>query len=300
MNPKRKFQITSDDYQLLNFLWKWKFSTTAILHQAIYQQRNINRCYRRLISLEKNKIIESVTSRDRFTTLWQLTDLGFRHLNFDGLERDQNGYKSEHPEHDFWVSLIHLGGWVDGIPKNAELFTEQQLRSYNIESYPDWVPHTKQHRPDGLWNTDTGKSNRESLVALEVEFSRKAAGIYSEVGDFYSNIIDVSQVVWVVKSLTDANFILKNLSNGSSTGAREHSFILLSHFIEFKWQAPISVGNHVGKQLLQILGSVKTPGASLGTTKGYLDVRKKPIDSTNMRLMTQAELGVSKNIYLSK
>ena len=176
----------------------------------------------------------------------------------------------------------------------------QQLRRFNIDSYPKWVPHTKQHRPDGYWMIDTGKTNQESLVALEVELSRKASVSYSEVGNYYSNVINVSQVVWVVKSLSDARFILKNLTNGSALGAKEHSFILLSHFIESKWLAQICIGKSEGKQLIEILGTTKTPDTSFGTSQGFLDVRKKPINSMNMRLVSQAELGISKNIYLSK
>lgn len=296
MKQKSNFQITSDDYKLLQFLWKWKLSTTAIINKAIYKDRSANRCYRRLRSLEENKYIESIFSRDRMVCLWQLTDKGYQELNFDGIEISQRGYKAEHPEHDFWSSLIHCGVWIDQVPKNSDLFSEQQLRRFEIESYLKWVPHTKQHRPDGWWKTDLAKSNKESLFALEVEMTRKPSSSYYEVGDFYSNVIDIHQAIWIVRSESDANFILKNMIAGSSTNASEQSFLLFSQFIKDQWSAPILIGKNKGKSFREILDSQSNNAQSLMTQHCLLDTRKTPLESTSPRLLTHIELGVSKNI----
>ncbi len=296
MKQKSNFLITSDDFKLLQFLWKWKLSTTVIINKAIYKDRSANRCYRRLRSIEENKYIESIFSRDRMVCLWQLTDKGYQELNFDGIEISQRGYKAEHPEHDFWSSLIQFGVWIDQVPKNSDLFSEQQLRRYEIESYPRWVPHTKQHRPDGWWKTDLAKSNKESLIAMEVEMTRKPSSSYNEVGDFYSNIIDVCQVVWIVRSESDANFILKNLIAGSSTNASEQSFLLFSQFIKDQWSAPILIGKNKGKSIREILDPHHNNAQSLTTQHCLLDTRKTPLESTSPRLLAQIELGVSKNI----
>jgi hypothetical protein len=296
MKQKSNFQITGDDFKLLQFLWKWKLSTTVIINKAVFKDRSANRCYRRLRSLEENKYIESIFSRDRMVCLWQLTDKGYQELNFDGIEISQRGYKAEHPEHDFWSSLIQFGIWIDHVPKNSDLFSEQQLRRFEIESYPKWVPHTKQHRPDGWWKTDLAKSNKESLIALEVEMTRKPSSSYYEVGDFYSNVIDVQQVIWIVRSESDANFILKNMIAGSSTNASEQSFLLFSQFIKDQWSAPILIGKNKGKSIREILDSQRNNAQSLMTQHCLLDTRKTPLESTSPRLLTQIELGVSKNI----
>lgn len=296
MKQKSNFQITSDDYKLLHFLWKWKLSTTVIMNKAIYKDRSANRCYRRLRSLEENKYIESIFSRDRMVCLWQLTEKGYQELNFDDNEISQRGYKAEHPEHDFWASLIHCGVWIDQVPKNSDLYSEQQLRRFEIESYPKWVPHTKQHRPDGWWKTDVANGNKESLIALEVEMTRKPTSSYYEVGDFYSNVIDVHQVIWIVRSESDANFILKNMIAGSSTQASEQSFLLFSQFIKDQWSAPILIGKNKGKSIKEILDPQGNNAKSLTTQHCLLDTRKTPLESTSPRLLTQIELGVSKNI----
>lgn len=296
MKQKSNFQITSDDYGLLQFLWKWKLSTTAIINKAVYKDRSANRCYRRLRSLEENKYIESIFSRDRMVCLWQLTDKGYQELNFDGIEISQRGYKAEHPEHDFWSSLIQFGIWIDQVPKNSDLFSEQQLRRFEIESYPKWIPHTKQHRPDGWWKTDLAKGNKESLIALEVEMTRKPSSSYYEVGNFYSNVIDIHQAIWIVRSESDANFILKNMIAGSSTQAKEQSFLLFSQFIKDQWSAPILIGKNKGKSIKEILDPQGNNAQSLMTQHCLLDTRKTPLESTSPRLLTQIELGVSKNI----
>lgn len=296
MKQKSNFQITSDDYGLLQFLWKWKLSTTAIINKAVYKDRSANRCYRRLRSLEENKYIESIFSRDRMVCLWQLTDKGYQELNFDGIEISQRGYKAEHPEHDFWSSLIQFGVWIDQVPKNSDLFSEQQLRRFEIESYPKWIPHTKQHRPDGWWKTDLAKGNKESLIALEVEMTRKPSSSYYEVGNFYSNVIDIHQAIWIVRSESDANFILKNMIAGSSTQAKEQSFLLFSQFIKDQWSAPILIGKNKGKSIKEILDPQGNNAQSLMTQHCLLDTRKTPLESTSPRLLTQIELGVSKNI----
>lgn len=296
MKQKSNFQITKNDYKLLEFLWKWKLSTSSIINQAIYKNRSADRCYRRLRSLEKNKYIESNFSIDRMVCLWTLTDKGYQLLNFENVEISQRGFRSEHPEHDFWSSLIHLGSWINHAPVNSELFSEQQLRRYELESYPEWVPHTQQHRPDGWWKLDLTKPNKDSLIALEIEMTRKPSTSYSDLGEFYSNVIHVHQVIWVVRTESDANFIFRNIAAGSSTEGREQSFVLFSQFIKDQWQATIVLGKNKGKSIQEILNPHNTNTAPLMAQRCLLDTRKTPINSTHQRLLTRVELGVSKSI----
>lgn len=84
------------------------------------------------------------------------------------------GYKSENKEHDFWVTAIHLGDWLYQIPIGSALCSEQQLRRLHRDHYPEWVPKSTDHRPDGWWNINCGRPNNKSLIALEVELSRKS------------------------------------------------------------------------------------------------------------------------------
>lgn len=294
MNKKSKFQITDDDFQMLNFLWRWKLLSTSVIHHASYPKRSVEKCYRRLRKLESQKFIESFPSMDRSVSLWQLTERGYKLVNLDGIDLSQIGFRAENPEHDFWVSVIHLGAWLNSQPPNSDLYSEQQLRRIELSSYPNWVPHTKQRRPDGWWKIDLNQSNDKSLIALEVEFSKKTTAAYSEIGEFYSNVINVHQVLWVVKTIADGHYIHKYLKAGSSTEASEHSFVLLSDFIQSQYQAKIFLGKDNKKSLNEILNKSISDAETVTSNHWLLDVRKYPINSMTPKIANKADLGLKR------
>jgi hypothetical protein len=291
---KKKINIQDIDFKCFDWLWRWKLLSTSALHKGIYSGRSANRCYRRLIELEKSDYIISIRSWDDKNSVWHLGDAGYEVLQQRFKDQFPQGFRSENKDHDFWVTAIHLGEWITGVPENCDYFTEQQLRKLSTEEFPKWVPHSKQHRPDGYWKIGSSQSDRHKLIALEVEFSKKSAMAYSWLGDFYSNIIIIDQVIWVVKTNADIKYILSHLKKGSSSQAREQSFVLLDQFIKFGWQAEIFVGKDQGKRLSEILNDTKNPEASQWTYKGLLDLRKKAIDSTTLKLPCEVDLGLSR------
>lgn len=246
------------------------------------------------MAFEHKGLIESICSFDAKFRLWQLSDKGYKILTTRYPDVYPYGFRSENKDHDFWVTVIHLGDWLAGIPENCDLFAEQEIRRRETDDFPDWVPRTKMRRPDGYWHLVLSQPNDKSLVALEVELSKKAPESYHDIATFYSDSIFIYQVIWVVKSTTDANYILRHLMSRSSTKACEHSFILLDHFIGHQWQAKIIIGKNVGITLSETLKKRVQNDGSLATASFLLDLRKYPIKSTSPRIAYRADLGLSR------
>lgn len=291
-----KFRISEQDERFLLELWKWKLLTTTAIKHLSYCERSLYRTYVKLLSFEKQGLIQSVRSPNHDASVWQLNERGFNFIKYHFSKMRQEGYKSENKDHDFWVTAIHLGDWIKDVPKNCEVFTEQQLRRIESESFPDWVPSITDHRPDGWWSTGISKSRQQTLIALEVELSKKAPEDYSFVGDYYSRLVNPYQVVWVVKSKTDINYILTHLRAGSSTEAHEQSFIILDEYLKSQWQSRIIFGKNAGKTLSEILNKSNELTPNSGSGKVLLEISKKPIESRSPRFPLKAEIGLNRQI----
>ncbi len=288
---KRSFRITDQDQECFLMLWKWKLLTTAALKMAAYNQKSFFRAYRRLLELEKANYIQSLRSLDQKYSVWQLMENGFNVIEEKLGSRKHDGFGCENKNHDFWVTAIHLGEWLKDVPENCDLYSEQQLRKYDLTSYPDWVPSNYEHRPDGWWSIGLDQPRENMLIALEVEFSKKSPGDYKLVGEFYSKIISPYQVIWVVKSKGDIDYIFKNLKAGSTTDAEEQSFVLLDHYIQHQWQSQIYFGKNKDKKVSDIL-CASAPQSSAGSL--LLDIRKLPIESSSPSSVCKAEMGLSR------
>lgn len=291
---KRQFKINDEDMKCLWMLWRWKLLSTSAIHQLAYNARSVYGCYVRLLDLQEKDFVISTGSWDQKTIVWHLGDDGYKALSTQFKVAIENGFRSENKDHDFWVSAIHLGEWLKGSPEDCVNFTEQELKKIALSDYPKWVPHTKEHRPDGWWKIGLGQHNKDSLIALEVELSKKSPQEYSDVGAFYSNTIDVNQVIWVVRSESFKNYIFDHLKKGSSTQASEHSFVLLDHYIQFQWQSKIVSGKHTGKKLIEILKVPTQLEGNLSWAKVALDIRKKPTKSVPQRFASKADLGLTR------
>lgn len=292
MEKTKNLKISDREMNCFLMLWRWKLLSTHALCVAIYKDRSLYRAYCKLLDLEKNGFIKSIGSWDQNTIVWQLDQKGYEIIASRFEIKIHAGFRSEAKDHDFWVSAIHIGEWINGIPKNCELYSEQQLRKIECSDYPDWVPQTKLHRPDGWWKISNGNGVAQ-LIALEVELSKKTKHAYNEIGDFYSNTVNPYQVIWVVKSKADLNYIFSHLKEGSSSEAQEHSFIFLDQYIQSQWKCKIITGKNAGKTLSEILRTSSEPAANQSLAQVLVDVRKKPVKSKSPRLANRADLGLS-------
>lgn len=282
MKKDLDLHLSHEDLLCLQFLWKWKLLSTAALHVAVYGQRSAEGAYKRLMKLARLKLIRSRTANTGDSYVWHLENAGFELISKVLPELAEVGYKSENKEHDFWVTAIHLGEWIRQIPKDCDIFSEQQLRRYSLDQYPDWVPRANEHRSDGWWKLGMDKPNSESLVALEVELSRKSPIEYRTTGEFYSTCVLPMQVIWVVRNESDIGYIQRHLASGSKSGAQEQSFLSLGHYVQHQWQSKIISGKNQGLSLSEILGTLPAQSLPLGERSVLLDTRKKPMNSRSL------------------
>lgn len=292
---KKKFPvITDEDKKCFLILWQWKLLSTTALKTIVYKNKSLYRTYVKLLSFEKKGYLKSVRSDDHQSSVWQLGDAGYEFIKGKIENTHEDGYKSEHKDHDFWVTAIHIGDWITGMPEKCGIFSEQQLRKIHGDSYPTWVPSLFQHRPDGWWSIGVDQPRDKTLIALEVELSKKSPMKYKLVGEFYSKFVSPYQVIWVVKSRSDINYIFNHLKSGSTTGASEQSFILLGDYIKSQWQSKIVDGKNLGKTLAEILRKNDEKMAKPSSGFLLLDVHKLPVESTTPKLLTKFEAGFSR------
>ncbi len=293
---KKSFcKLLEVDIDCIRFLWRWKLATTAALKHAIYKRKTNYRTYMRLRELEKRGYLKSLISLDGQSYVWLLDEKGFL-IACDYLPAlKEKGYKSENRDHDFWVSAIHLGEWLSDIPRGCDVFSEQELRRLSFAEYPDWVPKTSTHRPDGWWRISDSLTSSNNLVALEVELSKKSPMFYKDLGHYYSKTVQPYQVIWAVETERDVAYIHSHMMSGSASGAREQSFIILSQYISHQWQCPISFGKNKGKTLNEVLNKSAENGTKSVSGRFLLDARKSPKNSITKDLIQKSKVGLSRS-----
>lgn len=247
------------DVPLLLFLWNWKLATTAaIAHRFFRNCRSGIPAYNRLLQLKRSGFIEQRADVRAQKVVWTPSAKGHAAIADYLPPLREEGYKSENIHHDWIVSAVHLGDWLNGKPQGAELFTEQQLRRFDPEFYPSWVPKSDLHRPDGYWLLPNGNGSR--VVALEVELARKRSSDYQNVAEFYSEAERIGSVLWVVPSLTTGKRIQRQIQKSQVARTDLHNFVILKSFLSSGWQAVIELGPDTGRTIESFLGTAKPCG----------------------------------------
>ena len=276
---KPKAILSERDEDLLMFLWRWKLATTRNLALAFYAGKSFRAAYIRLWRLERAGWLSSFTAPNGRDHFWTLTDSAFTQIvrpKLSGLI--QNGYKSEAMDHDFLVNAIHLGKWVMGMPENVSLFTEQELRRLDPELYPEWVPQSQIHRPDGYTLIADGQESR--FMAIEVELSQKKLEIYENVARFYFEDTRVTDVVWVVERQAQARSIKSRIDATIGNQRPNHSFILLDDLRKHHWLATIGLGNHNGLTFENVIGIRPENRRNHDSKIAFFDTRKSLRESS--------------------
>jgi len=272
-------------------LWKWKLLTTAAISARFFPNRYRSRAYNRLQDLKKHGLIEQRCDERGIRHHWVLTRRGYGAVRSALPDLKEDGFKSEYPEHDALVTAFHLGDWLLGSPGGVRFFSEQQLRRLELREYPDWVPRTEVHRPDGYWGFSMGGAIVP--VALEVELTRKSNQEYEDVGFFYDEQERVERVLWVVPTKAAADRIQANIIKAARARAHIHDFVILGQFRERCWDALIFQGPDQHQTVIELLSRLAGhPRKSNGTQpelsparpvldarKSYLKSRTKPLAS---------------------
>ena len=168
---------------ILKFLWDWKLvSTSGLARRFFPRTTHPYSAYNWLLRLRREGYINQRWDERGQLFFWTLDRAGFAAVRPSLPPLREEGFRAEHPEHDWLASTFHLGAWLVERPAGVQLFTEQQLRRFEVEEYPAWVPRDVNHRTDGYWHKQTPEASR--TVALEMEITRKKASAYQTVGSF--------------------------------------------------------------------------------------------------------------------
>ncbi len=168
---------------------------------------------------------------------WVLTDRGFESIRLSLGELAEEGYKSENHWHDRNVVAFHLGEWATHQLPVVSFFTEQEMRRRSVECYPDWVPRSKDHRPDGY--TRVKLDNKETVLAFEAELWPKAVSIYEKTLRFYQLTNKVYRIYWLVGDPLVKEQILRARTCIGEQSQNLHLFVDLDQYMSLGWDAPV-------------------------------------------------------------
>lgn len=275
-------QFIDVNLSILHFLWVWKVSTTAGLHQKFSPECSGHGFYSRLWRLEKKSLIQVRAGDNPKNSFWTLTKAGFNVIRKHLPLLLEDGYQSEYLEHDLLVSAIHLGDGLFEKIDGLEFFTEQQLRRYDPDCYPKWVPPCLGHRPDGYWRTMN--SNGPKTIALEVELNQKPDREYASAAHFYNDMTNIDRVLWITKRPSVAENIHRCVLSAIDDGSK-HNYVSLGPIYRSGWESTIELGADIGKSISTLLANPARMSREHVFTRFSLDPRKTPYRSNRSRLL---------------
>jgi hypothetical protein len=280
--PKTNLKLTSRDYAIIKFIFRFKVATTQAIHIKFFNESTLKWAYKRLCALARLGLIQCLTDNRGRHFVWCLNRRGFLALSEVWPHLKEHGYLSEYLPHDILSTAAHLGELLLEIPEHIDLFTEQELRRYDKDYYPDWVPKSYRHRPDGYWKVETPEGPK--TIALEVELSEKKKSKYKTCVDFYRDYPEIKQIVWIAGPLTVLKYVHNAITEAIGDRPFIHSFIQLDQFLKDQWQSKIVAGHLKGLSLADILQMPKAHTRGTFTTCALLDTRKAPIRSPTLQI----------------
>ncbi|MCB0370939.1 MAG: hypothetical protein KDD45_16335 [Bdellovibrionales bacterium] len=229
--------LTHRDSQILKYLWRWKIASTASVHEAVNKPNSKYSTYKNLDKLERSGFITSQYDWEEQFYVWLLSSKGFSVLKKKLIELSEEGYLSENHYHDRLVQAFHLGEWINYHHPQVLFWTEQELRRFDVNDYPDWVPKSKEHRPDGY--TRIIDNHKAYTLAFEVELSLKRLSRYEATLQFYKHAKQINRVYWLVANEDIKNQILRAKEAIHDDSINYHVFVDLEDFKKNGWDAMI-------------------------------------------------------------
>jgi len=268
----RPFDLSEREAKILYYLWRWKIASTASVHESINKTLSPYSTYKSLDKLEKRKIITSQHDELHGFTVWFLTSRGFSIIR-NTLNIAEEGFLSENHNHDRLVQAFHLGEWSTYQLPTVDFWTEQELRRYDINDYPDWIPSSSEHRPDGY--TRVKGLDKTWIFAYEVELSTKRSALYEKSLSFYKHARLIHRVFWLIDSEGTKESILRAKNCIHDTSENYHVFVDLTDFLKNGWDAMITNGR--SERLLTLRENMQRISGDiisdlLGNTKGHSSV----------------------------
>lgn len=250
-SKRRRHYLTERDRFILEFLWKFKVATTAMLYHKFFEEVKPRTAYNTLQRLNRLAFISIRTDEYGKNHLWTLEKKGFEVVKHNLPELVAEYFKSDCKEHDLIVASLQLGEFLKEAPSDVEFVTDQELKSYHPEFIPSIIPNQEHyHRSDGYWIFKNGK-NLE-LISLEVEITQKSRVRYGKYKFTYQRFPVNHRVLWVVKTSNHAARILQSMYKYEPE-YKVHSFIYLKDFYKYGWKAKIFAGVDREQSILDLI-----------------------------------------------
>jgi len=274
------------DLNLLVFLWRFKVATTATLTLKFFPAVAPATAYRRLWRLENGGFITSRADKAGRKYVWLLDKRGYEAIRgYLPYHLVEDGYKSEHIGHDLVATAFHLGDWLIDAPGGVRIFTEQQVRRYRKDGYPEYVCRYRPHVPDGY--TFIPSANSGITIAFEAELNAKGQNDYSCLYRSYG-AARVDYVFWLAPKLTTAKRIWRYVQKGlDNDKPQNHNFITYPGFLRKGWGAEIVCGTSEGRAMREVIeklsqNQIKTE-SKLVLSHHLLNVSKTPFKSKSYK-----------------
>lgn len=266
--------LTDRDSKILKYLWRWKVASTASVHEAINKINSEYSTYKILDKLELSGFITSQFDWEGQFYVWFLTSKGFSVIKKNLVDLVEEGYLSENHNHDRLVQAFQLGEWASYQNPHVIFWTEQEMRRFDMADFPDWVPTSKEHRPDGY--TRIVGHKKVFTFAFEVELSTKRIAKYESTLQFYKHTRQVDRVYWLIADDYTKEQIIKAKKCINDESFNYHVFVNLEDYKKNGWDAVIynerSERVHTIRENMQeICGDFYRN--IIGTNKGHSTVR---------------------------
>jgi hypothetical protein len=277
----RVYRLSPRDNAILDFIWKWKIPSTSAIHEAVGRPNTEYSTYKALERLERLDDIECLHNRRDDFKYWVLTEQGFESIKESLGALKEEGFLSENPCHDRNVIAFHLGEWATHQYPVVTHFSEQELRRYPVDAYPEWLPRSGDHRADGY--TRIKGEKRIWRLAFEVELSAKKSHLYNSVIQFYRRMKELDRVYWLIGDDYIKEQILSAKANVKDEEDNYHLFVDKLDYEKMGWDAPVTNcrsqtlftlrGNYAG-MLGEPYGELLRKSRGASTVSVHYDPRK--------------------------
>lgn len=291
MRNQKMFSLSQTvELPILQFLWRVKVASTSALFFRFEKEFSWREhtAYKRLLILRKKGCLDTKSDDSGTFKVWTLTAKGFRAIRPKLLALKEEGYASESVAHDLHVLAAHYGEWISKIEApDVRFVTEQELRRIDNADLPAWARGLQSHKPDGVWYFP--ETSTKSIVALEVELSRKRPSEYESLGAFYSEEASVHAVLWIVQSKSHANSMRFAFQAKTTVFRDVHNFALIDDLKNSGWASRIFAGPNENQSIQNFLENMRrhhpvtapSPTHLHGYAEKILDFRIKRFKSTS-------------------
>lgn len=181
----------------------------------------------------------------------QLTKKSFSLIQHDLGELKEKRFNPQSVAHDYWATVFQIGSCLNFSMQTVTHVTEQEIQSLDQDLLPSWVPRSRDHIPDGLFEVNEGTEARR--FAIEVDLNLKSLLKYDKAAYYFDGIdSEIDVVFWICGSLSIAESIYDRLQKARLRRLDIHHFLVTDDFKFHGWNAEARTGQFSGESIQEI------------------------------------------------